>query len=113
MAESSGYRSQLQYTTVLSGQTLSSDLHLAAATFVSLYFPAVNSCSAYIQAAPTHPGSYYRVLDNNYTGELAMAIGVGLNVLHLPERLCALEHIKLETGVAQTDTRTIAIVARW
>lgn len=112
-AEHSGYRTQLLHFNINSGETLSDEIHVGASRFITLYVPTVNSCTMYLRSAPTHTGSFYRLQNAAGAADDTWDIGTGLKVLAFAERFTALDHIKFETGVAQTDTRSFQAILGW
>ena len=106
-------REQTFFASVASGATLSDVVELAGARFVGINVPSVTSCALHVQAAvDANAANMRRLLSVAGDGDLSFAVGPGSRYAFL-EAMQGAAAMRLECGVAQADTRSFSILARF
>jgi hypothetical protein len=106
-------RHQSEFVTIASGSTVSNIFGISNGWATGLWAPTVTSCQIYLQVSfDTTSSNFMRVDYNDGQGNWAWNLGAGgravtLEGVAMPFSLC-----RLETSVAQTDTRTFAVFSR-
>lgn len=103
---------QVIHTTISSGYSVTSAFNLAGARGVAIAFPLVTSCIAYLQFAATESGSFQTatVRDNAADSLASISIANGNAVHVMQSQIVGFPYVRISTGVAQADTRSIAIL---
>ena len=106
-------RGTVFYASVASGATLSDVVELAGARFVGINVPVVTTCQLHVQAAvDANAANMRRLLSVDGSGDLALSVGTGSRHAFV-EALQGAAAMRLECGVAQADTRSFSILARF
>lgn len=102
-----------QYVTVLSGYSVSEPFTLFSARFAGVIFPAVTSCAAYAQAgfAANSSANFHRIYQVDAASYWVANVGLGSVAIPLTTPN-AFPYLRIEMGVAQTDTRTLTVFAK-
>lgn len=113
-------RSTLVYATIAQSASVSGDIALAGADLFGVWCPVVTSAAnLFVQAAFATEGSspssanFVRAQNASGVGDWAAQIGAGSKAFTLQDPAFPFTHFRLETGVAQTDTRTFVIVTKF
>ena len=100
------------YATVVSGAAVSGNFQLARAHLAGLLFPVVTSCAAYLQGSfDAIAANFLRLQNPLGSGDFTMATGPGSKCFGLVD--VPFENLRIEMGVAQADTRTLTLIARY
>ena len=98
---------------VVSGAIVSDYIGIAnVKTALAFWVPAVTSCQAYLQASyDTTSANFFRIQNTAGTSTFVLTAGAGSKVFPVPVANISAPYIRLETSVAQADTRScLAIV---
>lgn len=106
-----GLENPVAYGVILSGSTVSDDIGIVRAALVGLLAPTITSGQLFIQGNfNTTSAGFVRIGKKDGTGDFAWSLGVGSNALNVTEEVAPFSQLRLETSVAQTDTRTFTII---
>jgi len=106
-------RVQVDHITVVSGATMSGVFGMAHSENIGVMFPALTSCSAFLNVAVSSAGPFTRLVD--YTGlglgDLQRGVAAGSSSIVL--RDIPFTFGKFELTVAQADVRTLTVISRF
>jgi hypothetical protein len=100
--------------TVASGSQNSAAFDMYSAQHVSLAFPLITSCAAYIETAfATAPTSFYRMQTGAAGGHYTLDVGSGWKVYNLDTTaVIAAASVRVAMGVAQSSPVTLTWIVR-
>ena len=108
-----GQYNQIAYATIASGDTVSTTVGIANARAIGVIAPVVTSCQINIRGNFDTVSAGFMPLTNPAgSGALAWATGVGSNAINITDHALPFTYMRLESSVAQTDTRTFSIVTK-
>jgi hypothetical protein len=106
-------RLQTDFVTIASGSTVSGVFGIGNSWAAGLWAPEVTGCQLYIQVSyDTASANFKRVDYNDGQGNWAWNLGVGSRAVTIEGVAMPFSLCRLETSVAQTDTRTFAVFSR-
>ena len=102
-------RYQELYTTISSGGTISATLAIRRGKIAAIWTPVVTSCDLQLQGSwDTTSAHFADLFFPDGTWRWKCDIGAGGVVMPLDDAI-AVPYLRLETSVAQTDTRTFVV----
>ncbi|MDR7401308.1 MAG: hypothetical protein QN155_03650 [Armatimonadota bacterium] len=105
-------RAQVLFTRIASGATLSDPVAVKGADLFSVWAPAVTSCQVFLQGSWDPVTNFVRLTNPAGSGDWAWALGPGQRAVTLQDVAFPFPFLRLESSVAQTDTRTFAVVVK-
>ena len=104
---------QLYFPTISSGAQVSDRVDLKGADLFGLWAPAITSCAMFLQGSfDVTSANFVRTLSAVGSASFEAALGPGSICVALSDSIHPFPHLKLESSVAQTDTRTFVIVVK-
>lgn len=106
-------RFQPLYTTISSGGTVSATLAITGARNAVLFAPVVNSCELKVRASWDDVASHFLDLYGlDGTQRWQFDVEAGSKAMPLND-IDAVPYVRVETSVAQTDTRTFVFTVKF
>lgn len=106
--------SQTVFAEIASGGTVSGTFAVKGADVLGIWAPTVTSGDMFVQGNfGTVAGNYVRLLNALGSGDFTAAIGLGSRAITVAGVFGPFPHGRIEMSVAQTDTRTFAITAKF
>ncbi|MDR7537432.1 MAG: hypothetical protein QN183_13835 [Armatimonadota bacterium] len=103
---------QALFTTIASGATLSDVVPVIGADLFGLWAPAVTSGQVYLQGSWDPVTNFVRLTNPAGSGDWAWALGPGQRAVTLQDVAFPFPFLRLESSVAQTDTRTFVVIVK-
>lgn len=105
------------FAAVLSGSTVTSPIGIGNAEKIGIWAPTVTSCQLFVQGAFNQTSAnFVRLMEANLTSprsHFVFPVGPGSLGVMLESVVAAFPFIKLESSLAQTDTRTFGILFKF
>lgn len=104
----------VQFTAIASGDQISPAFKILRGTAHALWAPTITSGQLNLLASfDSTSANFVRVADpRSPNADFAWDVGPGSATLPLLPELAAYAHVKVDLSVAQTDTRTFAVITR-
>ena len=106
-------RYQVKVAVVASGFQLSDLISVEGATLEGLWAPVVTSCTIVVRGSfDTTSANFVNLTNPAGSGDWTFAVGLGSRGITLQDVAFPFPFMKLFTGVAQTEPRSFALVAK-
>jgi hypothetical protein len=106
-------RVHTEFVTIASGSAVSEVFGIGNAWAAGIWAPEVTSCQAHLQVSyDTTSANFVRVQNNDGVGHWTWGIAAGSEAITLEAALMPFTLARIETSVAQADTRTFAVFSR-
>ena len=106
-------RSQTLYTSIASGASLSGVVGVKGAEAVGLLIPTITSAQVCLSVSQSSEDSFMRVFKTDGSSHFVINAGPGSMGIHVGDVLKSFTHAKVETLVAQADTRSFTIIVKF
>lgn len=112
------YRNHVGYAVVASGGQVSDDFAVAGLRDIAIQAPLINSCQIFLRGnfQPVNPASadFVRLRNPDFVvgSQWAWPVGPGSEAVVVSPVLAPFPWGRIETAVAQTDTRTFTILGK-
>lgn len=109
---------QIAFTKVDSGSSISEVVGLGNGWLTGIWAPVVDSCDLFLQGSfDQTSANFVRAVDTNfgaggsgYSDPFKWAVGPGSEAIIMHSAYRSLPYARVEMGVSQTDTRTLAFI---
>jgi len=109
-----GFNKPAVFTNILSGSNVTSAISIHGMELLSAWLPIINSSQVFVWLGFNQSSESFTRLrsETNPSSDFFFEVAAGSRSAIIPEAAGGARYIKIQTGVNQTDTRTLVVMGK-